>query len=940
MKRLFDPVSPLVLRRCRLLLAFLLGLVLTLSSTLMPALPGFSQDIAPTSSIPAPDATRDLLEQGRASYRQGDWEGAIALWQTVLQANSVQENGLDRVAAWTYLGMAYQKVGDWAAAEAAIDAALQGLEGEAVKGQTGERSRLLAQALNARGQLELHQGQADRAILTWQQVTQRYRDLNDAAGVTGSLINQARALEVNGYFQRACRVLLEAVDLDRQSCEGNAPPDGEQIVQSIQAQPDVRLQLLALRSLGSVFHRQGYLPQAQRLLQTGLDLAQTQGDVGAIALSQLHLAQVLEDQYQQAAFLADRSQRQGDRQTALDLARQALAHYAAVSEGLGDRLLQAQAALHQFDLLLRINRWLAFHGDRLEQAEFLAQLQDGAIAPETLADLPPSRALFYSQVNLARTLMRQGDALPPPAAAALLEQLMEQMQRQAAGLPDSQAQSYAWGTLGQFYETLALSGSQPTVWQQAQDATRQALGLAQAVQAWHIAYQWQWQLGRIYRAQGAQEDAIAHYQAAVATLDMVRQDLRAVESQVQFSFLDDVEPVYRELVALLVQSPDGTPPSQANLQLAIEEINALQLTELENFLSCNLTATVTLDQPQAESRAAVLYPILLPEQLVVIARLPQSEALQFHAVHIPRGEAVPELEAFRRQVEQRYLTDSFLALSGQIYDWLIRPFQEDLTAQGVQTLVFVSDGILRNLPMAALYDGDRFLVEDYAIALSPGLQIPASTPLGELRLDAIAFGLSEIRQDFPPHADFAPLINVERELTEIATQVPSRKLLNQAFTSEALQSWIRRVDSPVVHLATHGQFSSDPNETFLLAWDRRITLRDFGELLQIREEQNNPAIELLVLSACKTADGDDRATLGLAGIAIQAGARSTIGSLWFVDDQGTAELMGRLYQELTRPEAGMTRAEALRRAQVDLLHSPGYQAPIFWAPYVLVGNWQ
>ncbi|MBF2046348.1 MAG: CHAT domain-containing protein [Elainella sp. C42_A2020_010] len=947
------PFSSTFLRIWRLVLAFLLGFMLTVA---VPATPGFSQAAAPVGA----DVGLNAIERGRAAYQQERWEDAIAIWQMALKTQGDNlATDLAQATLWTYLGMAYQKMDRWEEAQTAVDTALQRLEAITPSNQ---RSHLLAQALNVQGQLKLAEGEVEQAILTWQRVTQIYQDLNYDPGVTGSRINQARALEINGYYRRACQVLLAAIDLDDQSCDVNQPPDAEQVLQHILSQPDVSLQLLTLRSLGNIFRLKGFLPQAQSLLHTSLELAQSLADPQTIGLSLLNLAHVEAAQYQRMAFLADRSNQETDRQAALNLARQALEHYSAIDARLSEhqdeadrleasnRLLRMQAAIQRFNFLIQLNHWLAAQAETPEQQEFQRQLQaqDQEMAKWLSNPLPPSREVLYSQIDLARGLMqRWQDRRAQSAVTAfattspdLIRQLLEQIQQQADGLDDPQAQSYAWGTLGQFYELLALQEQTPAAWAQAQTATQQALGLAQSVQAWSIAYQWQWQLGRIYQAQGQTEAAIAHYQAAAATLSTVRQDLLAVESQVQLSFRDDVEPVYRELVSLLLASPNGTPPSQANLQLGIEEIDALQLTELENFLSCNLTPTIALGQPQTDPKAAILYPILLPDQLVVLARLPQSDMIQFHAVAIARDEATHQLEQLRQQVEQRYLSDAFLAQSQQVYDWLIRPFRAALEEQQVQTLVFVSDGVIRNLPMAALYDGERFLVEAYAIALSPGLQIPASTPLPNLQLDVLAFGLSEIRPDFPPHANFAPLVNVERELNQIATEVSSHDVLNQSFTSEALQTWIGRSDAPIVHIATHGQFSSDPNDTFLLAWDRRIILKDFSNILQTRENPNTKAIELLVLSACKTADGDDRATLGLAGITIQSGARSTIGSLWYVDDQSTSELVGRLYQELAKSDAGMTRAEALRRAQVNLLHSPGYRAPVFWAPYVLVGNWQ
>jgi CHAT domain-containing protein len=233
--------------------------------------------------------------------------------------------------------------------------------------------------------------------------------------------------------------------------------------------------------------------------------------------------------------------------------------------------------------------------------------------------------------------------------------------------------------------------------------------------------------------------------------------------------------------------------------------------------------------------------------------------------------------------------------------------------------------------MAALYDGKQYLVEKYGIALTPGLQLINPKPLQEEKLQVIAAGLSQPRQGF------SALPNVKLELEEIRAEIPSNILLNNEFTSTALQNSINSLPFPVVHLATHGQFSSKAEETFIVAWDKRIYVNELDNLVRNREQNRPDAVELLVLSACETAAGDNRAALGIAGVAVRAGARSTIASLWNLNDESASQLMSKFYQELGNK--ALTKAEALRRAQLALLQNPKYQRPMFWAPYVLLGNW-
>jgi CHAT domain-containing protein len=268
---------------------------------------------------------------------------------------------------------------------------------------------------------------------------------------------------------------------------------------------------------------------------------------------------------------------------------------------------------------------------------------------------------------------------------------------------------------------------------------------------------------------------------------------------------------------------------------------------------------------------------------------------------------------------------------------MISPLEQDLgNSSEVKTLVFVLDGVLRNIPIAVLYDGKRkeyLMQKPYALALVPGLQLFDLRPLQRERLKVLTAGVSEQRQ--VEGRSFDKLPNVVEELQQIGSTVASLSLLNPKFTEANLEQQIKSGAFSVVHLATHGKFSSDPEETFILAYNQLLKSSEWNNLLQTNKQSPSSIIELLVLSACETAKGDNRATLGLAGIAVRAGARSTLATLWQVSDRSTAALMEQFYKELTNPE--VTKAEALHRAQQALFKQ--YKAPYYWAPYVLVGNW-
>ncbi|MDF5717418.1 MAG: CHAT domain-containing protein, partial [Rhizonema sp. NSF051] len=242
-----------------------------------------------------------------------------------------------------------------------------------------------------------------------------------------------------------------------------------------------------------------------------------------------------------------------------------------------------------------------------------------------------------------------------------------------------------------------------------------------------------------------------------------------------------------------------------------------------------------------------------------------------------------------------------------------------------------------------LHDGKQFLIEKYTIALSPGLRLVNPKPLAEIKLKALTAGLSEIPKNFTPDQNFPPLPYVQRELEQIKKfGLSNQPLLNAQFTTKELRKQIAGASvPPIVHLATHGRFSSKVKETFILSWDKRIDVKQLSNLLRNTTLNQDTPIELLVLSACETASGDERAALGLAGVAVRAGARSTLATLWSVVDESTAKIMGEFYHQLELANANkLSKAEALRQAQLILQKDAKYNHPHFWAPFVMVGNWQ
>ena len=816
-----------------------------------------------------------MLQQGKTLYEEGKFAEAASIWQQASKAYQAQGDNVNQALALNYLCLAYQQLGQWNEAEGAIASSLTLLQDQSNPIPSAQRLPILAQAQNARGQLYLARGQVQDALNTWKLATATYTQIGDNAGMTGSLINQVQALQSLGLYRQANKTLTE-------------------VEKALQNQPDTTIKVTGLRSLGNALRVVGNLDKSRQVLQQSLTLAQqlnSASDISAILLS-----------------LGNTDRARTDTQAALEFYQKAAA--ASTSP-----ITRIQSQLNQLSLLL--------DAKQVSNAQELA-LQ---ISPQ-IANFPPSRASVYAQINFAQSLSRLKQISPENTPSwTEIGQILARAIQQAKSLNDARAQAYALGQLGGLYE-------QTQAWSDAKNLTEQALAIAQSSNASDITYRWQWQLGRLLKDTGNIPGAIAAYTEAVNTLQSLRSDLVSVNPDVQFSFREGVEPIYRELVDLLLLSDGTSEVSQQNLIQARAVIESLQLAELDNFFrtACLAGKAVQIDQiiDRDDPTAAVIYPIILPDRLEVILKLPKRPLLHYKTT-VNQRDVEKTVDELRREIVVPVTRRRAQSLSRNVYDWLIRPAEDVLAQSQLKTLVFVLDSSLRNIPMAALYDGQQYLVQKYAIALTPGLQLLAPKSLERTQLKALTGGLTEARQGF------SALENVGKELEQIHSEVPSTVLLNQEFTNATVQKEIRSVPFPVVHLATHGQFSSNKEETFILTWDDRLNIDDLGSLLRDRDQSQTNAIELLVLSACQTAKGDKRAALGLAGVAIRAGARSTIASLWSIDDESSAVLMSQFYRELARTT--VSKAEALRQAQLSLLQNPQYEHPRHWAAFVLVGNW-
>ncbi|MFH7030662.1 MAG: CHAT domain-containing protein [Heteroscytonema crispum UTEX LB 1556] len=595
---------------------------------------------------------------------------------------------------------------------------------------------------------------------------------------------------------------------------------------------------------------------------------------------------------------------------------------------------------------------------------------------QQIEQLPLGHAALYTRLNFAKNLMRINELFGVNNnVEAFLNRTIDIIEKAKKdnGYSDIRVESYALGYLGKLYQDKKDLES-------AETKTRRALLLAQSIPAEDIMYQWQWQLGRIYKCKlpprsqvqtkGMQDnlkqlnDARSIYEGTFKTLQSLRRELATGNPDAQFYFQDDIESIYREYVDLLLW--DETPSTNL-LSKAREVISSLQAVELENFLrqACPEYNVQQIDQivddDKQAKRTAFLSPIVLKDRIEVILKLPtystqknsQDTELKHYRTLISQTEVEQQIRQLQRDLEEEYTFDAVTKEANNVYKWLLKDAEQFLQSKGndkINTLVFALDTTLRNIPLAALVynvtpEGKpEYLIEKYAIALVPRLEIPTVEPLQSKELKILAAGLSEPKST-RYQREFPKLRFVEKELDVIEEASRSRasvsKLPNDKFNTKEFQRKLNSSVFPIVHLATHGEFSSSPENTFILASDKKIVVNEVGDVFRTQAQNQPEPIELLVLSACETAAGDKRATLGISGVAVRAGARSAIASLWTLDDEVSVEFAKEFYNQLMNPN--LTKSQALKEAQIklmkDLKYERRYEHPRYWAPYILLGNW-
>ncbi|MEH2331088.1 MAG: CHAT domain-containing protein [Nostoc sp.] len=887
-------------------------------------------------SAQTPNVTA-LIEQGIKDYNAGNFVNAIKNWQEAL--NQDKNNPSVTAVVNENLARAYQQIGESKAAITSLSAAINDYNTVNNIQQVGRMKSELAQVYS-------NLAQPRKAI----------------ALLCGKLVDKSKSSENQPSQEEKC-----------------TPESAEQIATKYN---DKRGHVAALGILGEAYRLIGSYDQAIKYLDTAQQVAPESkflvfNSLGNAYKSRGQLRELQADSAKKAGIFSKEKEFTQNSQKDYEKAYQYFQDSIKLARNEKQPLAEMRGLLNFIQLVSQTNK-----SKFINNEEFNKALKD---ALKVLEGLPDSATKVYGAIDLGY-LQRDAQGTSPftycPTQLVLSGDnealnLLENSVLTSKKLQDNRLISYANGALGHFWECSpdnekALNNQKTLNNQKALKYTQAAIIAADSkLSAKDSLYLWEWQAGRILDEQKRKEEAeaIASYQRAFDTLEDIRQDILTAERDVQFDFRDVVRPLYRTLAQsrldLLGVGAIADEGRAKELSKVVNTIDALKLAELQNYFGndCILSGLnpkqvgeLLEDNSVTFKKTGFLSSIILDGKTGILLQLP-NQATKFKWIEDPNqeGEKIvssdtlqKKIAEFRTGLVKREEINYDTTIASQLYDWMIRPFAKDINPEKVKTLVFIQDGFLRSVPMAALYDSklNKYLVETYAVATTPSLRL--NTPKLRDRSTQKALILGLTKQATIDGKTFEQLFAVPDEISAVESIFPNHTpLIDDNFLPESFQDKLDKTTYPIVHIASHAQFGIIPEDTFIVTGkNQKLTISQLENSLRNLNSKSD-SVELLTLTACETAVGDDRATLGLAGVALQVGVKSAIASLWSVTDQSTSELVKTFYANYRN--TGMSIAEALQTAQIRMIHakklppSEGvnimYDHPAYWAPMVAIGNW-
>lgn len=359
--------------------------------------------------------------------------------------------------------------------------------------------------------------------------------------------------------------------------------------------------------------------------------------------------------------------------------------------------------------------------------------------------------------------------------------------------------------------------------------------------------------------------------------------------------------------------------SQAESSAEPKQLKELQSSDVVRMLSADTQGSTQTNEGSQESEIRIP-----PEEdhLELFLVTAKGEVVRLPILEARKSIVLAQAEKFRTEMALTDVPVPSLEQSQQLYQWLVKPLEAELKNREIDNLVFLLDTGLRSIPLAALHDGQSFLIEKYSLGLMPSLNLTDTRYVDIKNAQVLAMGASKFND---PSQAAIPAAAVEAA-TITKRLWRGQFFLNEAFTLQNLKAQRQQLRSGIIHLATHADFQpGEPGKSYIQLWDTKLQLDQIRQL-----GWSNPPTELVVLSACRTYLGDEEAELGFAGFAVLAGVKSALGSLWYADDLSTLGLMTEFYQKLGTTKI---KSEALRQAQLAMLRKQVYvkNGQLYWS---------
>ncbi|NEP19367.1 MAG: CHAT domain-containing protein, partial [Leptolyngbya sp. SIO4C1] len=753
------------------------------------------------------------------------WLGALPAQQPAARANDAQP--------LVQAGVAQYQVGDFRDAIASWQQALAQVDPDNLTHQ----SIILENLARAHRQI----GQFSEEIAYWEQAAQRHERLGNLLALGRALTEQAQAHSRLGQHRRAIALLCGETN------NGCASGSALQIARAV---TDASGEAAALGSLGEAYRLTGDYQQALVFLEQSRSLIESDSYVyQAAVLNSLGntygaLAQISTRRAQAAAKRGDIRDARELTEKAEAQVQQAVAFLQQGYEAAETGSLASAQVRSQLSLIPLYQR-----SDRADAARQAQQA-----ARQLISELPDSQTKAFAAISLADYLEPTSKHQACPAAEVVSQQteLLETAAAIAQTIQNARAESFALGQLGYLHERCGNYDRALSLTQAARLAADQDRSAQDSL------YLWAWQQGRILKAQGKAAAAETAYTQALAVLEEVRADILNANRELQFDFRDQVEPIYREFATLkLAKVPPSVPiatTGQSTVDTVLVTLDSLKLAELQNYFANDcviVPAAARVDVVGEQSSTAVISTAILANRTAVIASLPDGRR-QVEWIDITENSLTAEVNAFRQTLEQgRFRRVTYRAAAAQLYDQLVRPFEPLLSELQVNTLVFINDGILRSIPMSALYDGQQFLIEKYAIATTPSLTLTDPNALNRQNLNALILGLSEASQ--VGNTRFSPLNKVDDEIAAVEAQFSNSTVLkNENFSEPQLRKALQDRDYKILHIATHGNFGAEPEDNYIVTGqkldaqrNKALTISELDALIRSVSTIDQAPIDLL-----------------------------------------------------------------------------------------------